>query len=81
MDKITREQYLMGLSLVRAFVNNDKETVDMIVDVSETNELLTGVASVSEGLMKYIQTLVPEETYGSLLEKLFDDAFSDGSAD
>lgn len=72
---VTREQYLYGLMYQRAAITETGDT-ENLVDMIGYNDLIQGLSSVNEALMKMLIEKHPDETYDSLLTKLTDDAFS-----
>lgn len=72
---VTREQYLYGLMYQRAVIAETGDT-ENLVDMIGYVDLIQGLSSVNEALMKMLIEKYPGETYDSLLTKLTDDAFS-----
>ncbi len=72
---VTREQYLYGLMYQRAVITETGDA-ENLVDMIGYNDLIQGLSSVNEALMKMLIEKYPDETYDSLLTKLTDDAFS-----
>ena len=78
---VTQEIYLLGVGTMRAYFRTDDEHLDGLVDGYPASEIIVGMASVNEALLKMLLELKPEETVDSLLDSLVDDALKLPSAD